>query len=160
MRRIAIAAAVLVLVVIPARAQSPSAEEHIAVTPAMLKWGPAPPSLPSGAQMAVVQGDPTKEGPFVIRAKFPAGYKVPPHWHPTAEHITVLSGAFQVGMGDKMNVAEMKTFPPGSFVALPKEMHHYGRAKVATTIQIHGVGPFALTYVNPSDDPRTNKPTQ
>jgi quercetin dioxygenase-like cupin family protein len=142
------------------KAAATAPAKHAVVTSGDLKWGPAPPSLPAGAEAAVVDGDPTKPGPFVMRAKFPAGYLVPPHWHPTDENLTILSGSFAVGTGDKADEASMKTLGPGDFVHMPKQMHHYAMAKEATTIQIHGMGPFAITYVNPSDDPRKKTATE
>jgi quercetin dioxygenase-like cupin family protein len=102
---------------------------------------------------AVVSGDPTKPGSFVIRLKFPAGYKVAPHWHPTDEHVTVLSGTMALGMGEKFNLASMMTLAAGSYGMLPAEMRHFAMARTAATIQVHGVGPFVLNYVNPADDP-------
>ena len=109
--------------------------------------------------MAVLDGDPGKPAPFVIRAKFPDGYKVMPHFHPTDESVTVLSGTFMVGMGDTWNDSSMTTLKAGDFAKMPKLMHHYAGSKGETIIQIHGTGPFAITYVNPKDDPR-KKSTQ
>lgn len=122
-----------------------------------LTWGPAPPAFNAGAEMAVVDGDPSKPGPFVIRAKFPAGFKVMPHWHPTDESITVISGTLVAGMGEKWDDAAMKTFTAGAFARMPKKTPHYVQAKEATIVQVHGTGPFTLTYVNPNDDPRKKK---
>lgn len=130
---------------------------HIALTPADVKWGQPPPSLPKGAQFAVVSGDPTKTGPFVIRLKFPAGYKIAPHWHPTDEHVTVLAGTMALGMGEKFDRAAMKELPAGSYGMLPAEMRHFAMAKTASTIQVHGMGPFVVNYVNPADDPSKAK---
>jgi quercetin dioxygenase-like cupin family protein len=132
-------------------AQEP--KTHIALTGAEMKWGPAPPSLQKGAELAVISGNPAAAGPFVIRLKVPAGYKVAPHWHPTDEHITVISGTFALGMGDKFDKAAMKEMPAGSYGMLPAEMRHYAMAKTASTVQVHGMGPFVLNYVNPADDP-------
>ncbi len=157
-RSVLLATAVLLAAAATGRAQSPApapAPDHVAFTPAALKWGPAPPALPPGAQVAVLEGDPTKDGPFVLRVKFPAGYKIPPHWHPTDEHVTVLQGALQFGMGEKFDAAALRTYPVGSYFVAAKEMRHFARAKGPTIIQIHTVGPFVLTYVNPADDPRT-----
>jgi quercetin dioxygenase-like cupin family protein len=136
------------------RAQAPAAA-HAGMLPSEIKWGPAPPALPPGAQAAVLAGDPGKEGVFVIRAKFPAGYRIPPHWHPTDELITVLSGTFQFGMGEKFDAAALRSYPAGSFVNAAKEMRHFAQAKGPTVIEVTGAGPFTLTYVNPADDPRT-----
>ena len=129
------------------------AATHVLTTPAELKWGDPPPVLERGASFTVVSGDPSKPGLYVIRLKMPAGYKIAPHWHPADEHVTVISGALSLGMGDKMDTATMKAQPAGGYALLPAEMHHYAMAKTATEIQVHGTGPFALTYVNPADDP-------
>jgi quercetin dioxygenase-like cupin family protein len=116
-------------------------------------WGPAPAVFPAGAQMAVISGDPSKAAPFVVRLKMPAGYKINPHFHPTDENVTVISGTFAVAMGDTFAAAGMKSLPAGGFALLPAQMHHYAMAKVPTVVQVHAMGPFALTYVNPADDP-------
>jgi hypothetical protein len=142
------------------RAQAPAAPQHVALLPAELTWGPAPPALPPGAQMAVLSGDPGKPEPFTIRAKMPAGYKVMPHWHPTIENLTIVSGTFAVGMGEKFDEKALKALPAGSFASMPAEMRHYAMAQTAVEIQVHGTGPFTLTYVNPADDPRPKKPAQ
>jgi quercetin dioxygenase-like cupin family protein len=127
---------------------------HVVVRMDDIKWGPAPPALPAGAQAAIIAGDPGKSGPYVIRAKFPDGYKVPPHWHPTDENVTVLKGTFMAGKGEKFNADSAEALPAGSFVCMPKGMRHFAFAKGETIIQVHGMGPFEITYVNPSDDPR------
>jgi quercetin dioxygenase-like cupin family protein len=103
--------------------------------------------------MAVVSGDPGKVGPFVVRLKMPAGYKIAPHWHPADEHATVLSGSFALGMGEKFDPAALKTLPAGGYALLPAEMRHFAMAKTAAIVQVHGTGPFVLNYVNPADDP-------
>jgi quercetin dioxygenase-like cupin family protein len=131
-----------------------SDKDHVLIRPDDIKWGPAPPVLPAGAEAAVLAGDPSKEGPFVIRVKFPDGYKVPPHWHPTDENVTVLKGTFLMGKGDTLNADATEALPAGSFVRMPKEMHHFALAKGDTIIQVHGIGPFQFTYVNAADDPR------
>ena len=128
---------------------------HIATTADELKWGPAPPALPPGAELAVVSGDPSKAGgAFTIRAKFPDGYKVPPHWHPTDENVTVIQGTINIGMGDKFDESAAKQLPVGSFALMPRKMSHFAFASGETIVQIHGTGPFELNYVNPADDPR------
>ena len=138
----------------PAAAKAAPAK-HVIMTTGDIKWGPAPDGLPAGAQVAVLDGDPAKPGaPFVIRAKMPDGYKVMPHWHPADESLTVISGSFSVGMGDAWNESSLKELKAGEYGRMPKMMHHYAVAKGETVLQIHGVGPFAITYVNPKDDPR------
>jgi quercetin dioxygenase-like cupin family protein len=138
---------------------APSSAQHVAVDADSIKWGSGPASLPPGAQMAVLDGDPGKAVPFVIRAKLPDGYRVGPHFHPTAENVTVVSGTFLVGMGDTFSESSMKTLGTGGFAKMPKGMHHYAMTKGETVIQVHGVGPFAITYVNPNDDPRNKAKT-
>jgi hypothetical protein len=138
-------------------AEHPPAAHATMLNAADLKWGPAPPAFNAGAQMAVVDGDPAKPGPFVLRVKFPDGFKVMPHWHPTDENVTVVSGTLNAGMGEKWDDAAMKTFTAGAFARMPKKSPHYVQAKEETVVQVHGTGPFALTYVNPNDDPRKKK---
>jgi hypothetical protein len=128
---------------------------HAVVTPDDLKWGPAPPGLPPGAQLAVLHGDPSKAGVrFHMRAKFPAGYKVPPHWHPTDENVVVIQGIMMIGAGDTFDESKMHVMPAGSYGLMPMRMHHFAMAKEESLVDIYGTGPFAITYVNPSDDPR------
>ena len=133
--------------------KSASMADHI-ITPDMLKFAPAPPSLPAGADAAGLSGDMSRKGSeFTVRLRVPDGWKIPPHFHPAEEHVTVLQGAFWMGMGDKFDEAALKEMPVGAFHAIPKGVHHYGMAKGQTIIQLHGVGPWGITYVNPSDDP-------
>jgi quercetin dioxygenase-like cupin family protein len=117
------------------------------------KWGPAPPMLPKGVQIAVLSGDPGKSAPFVVRLKLPANTKVPAHHHPTPENITVLSGKFHLGMGDKLDEKNATAFEPGGFESMPANINHYAWADAESVIQIHGQGPFKIEYVNPADDP-------
>jgi len=117
-------------------------------------WGPAPPFLPKGAEFAVYQGDPGKAGVYTIRLKLPAGYVIAPHSHPTDEHVTVISGQLQIGMGDAIDRTSAQTLGPGGFITAPANAHHYAIARGAVIVQVHGLGPFAITYVNPKDDPR------
>jgi quercetin dioxygenase-like cupin family protein len=127
---------------------------HVAIQPDQIKWGPAPPGLPPGAMMAVLDGDPGKDGLYVLRAKFPAGYRIPAHWHTNAEHITVLSGNFYAGAGDKLDKAQATKLGAGGYLGLPGKMHHFAYCEEETVVQIHGMGPFDITYINPADDPR------
>jgi len=146
---------ICLLVLLPAAAL---AMDHMAIHANSLKWGPAPPALPSGAQAAIVTGDPSKDGPYVVRLKVPKGYAVPPHTHPTDENVTVLSGTFHIAMGDKLDKTKGDTVKAGGFFTAKAGMQHYAWASTPVVIQVHGIGPFAITYVNPADDPR-NKPT-
>lgn len=142
-----------------AKSQSTKADAHAAAitTPDNIKWGDPPPVLAPGAQLAVLSGNPGSAGPYVIRLKMPDGYKIMPHWHPTQENVTVISGEFHVGMGDKFEESGMKALPPGSFAPVPPHVHHYAVAKGETVVQVHGMGPFKLTYVNPNDNPAKKK---
>jgi len=124
------------------------------VNPAGLKWGPAPDGLPKGARLAVLSGDPNKKGMFTIRLRFPAGYAVQPHWHPSDELVTVIAGQMSLGMGSKFNRAKAATLVTGGYVVAPAKMNHYAFTKNGAIIQITARGPFAITYVNPKDDPR------
>ena len=139
-------------------AQEGTPSTHVAVAPADLKWGDPPPVFEKGMSFAVVSGDPGKPGPYVVRLKMPAGYKIAPHFHPTDENVTVLSGIFGIGMGDKLDQATAKQLPQGGFVLLPAQMHHYAIAISEAMVQVHGIGPFQLTYVNPADDPGKRAP--
>ena len=134
-------------------AQDAMAPASTIVKPAELKWGPPPPVFAKGATFTVISGDPTKAGDYVVRLKMPAGYKIKPHWHPTDENVTVLSGTFAIGMGDNFDATTMTKLPVGGFVLLPANMHHYAMASTAAMVQVHGMGPFQLTYVHPEDDP-------
>lgn len=125
--------------------------------PKDVTWGPAPPFLPPGAQAAILEGDPSQAGPYTLRLTVPDGYKIPPHTHPTVEHVTVISGEFHLAMGDKFDASKGMALPAGGFAALPAEMSHYAWSKGKSVIQVHGVGPFTITYVDPADDPRTPK---
>ena len=118
-----------------------------------LKWMDGPPSLPSGAQMAVVSGNPGKKGMFTIELKMPANYAVPPHSHPTNEVVKVISGKLHYAMGDKL-MAEAKTLTAGHSVTMKAKMHHWVHAPAPATVRVSGMGPFQITYVDPKDDPR------
>jgi quercetin dioxygenase-like cupin family protein len=124
------------------------------MNPAQMKWGPAPPGLPKGAQATVLSGNPEKEGMFTIRLKFPRGYSVMPHHHPTDELVTVMQGQVALGMGDSFNRAEMKTLSQGGYAAMAAKMNHYVTSPTGGIVQITSHGPFQIVYVNPKDDPR------
>jgi hypothetical protein len=127
-------------------------------TPKSLIWGPAPPFLNPGAQIAVLEGNPAQPGPFTIRLKVPDGFKIMPHSHPTTEHVTVISGLMNAAMGDTFDKAKGGSMPVGSYAVLPAQMNHYAWFKGATIVQVHGEGPFVVNYVNPKDDPSAAKP--
>jgi mannose-6-phosphate isomerase-like protein (cupin superfamily) len=138
-----------------AQAPSATAQVHAVVaTPGSITWGPAPAVLPAGAKAAVLEGDPSQAGAFTLRVWMPDGYTIPPHFHPVTEHVTVVQGTFLVGMGDKLDPSKFSELPVGSFGAIPPGMRHFARAKGEVILQLHGTGPWGLTYVNPADDPR------
>lgn len=138
-----------------AMAASETVKEHVGVmSQDTLKWGPAPPSLPKGAQAAVLAGDPAGPGLWTLRLKLPAGYKIPAHQHPTFEAATLISGSFNVGMGDKLDESKAEKLAAGSFIYLPAKMNHFAFASTESVVQINSEGPFTITYVNSADDPR------
>ena len=126
---------------------------HVMLAPDDVRWGPAPPSLPSGAMLAVVEGKPSERGPFTMRLKFPAGFKVAPHSHPAIEHLTVLSGTINFGMGDTFDVGKLTPMRAGSFIVMPVGTTHFVHTTEETVVQVHGIGPWGVKYVNPNDDP-------
>lgn len=149
--------AVTFALAVSALAALPSVEQN-AFTPDQVKWGPAPPFIPAGAQLAVLEGNPMAEsGDYTIRLKMPDGYKVAPHTHPQRENVTVLSGTLKVGMGDTFDDSKMMSFGAGSFAYLDPTMHHYAGASGETVIQIHGQSPVKFNYINPADDPSMKK---
>ena len=127
--------------------------EHIMVAPKDLTWADVP-SLPPGAKIAVIEGPMNEAKPFTVRLKFPANYKIPAHSHPAIEHVTVISGTFNMGTGDKLDPKQTKALSAGSVAIVQPKINHFGWTKTATIVQLHGVGPWGVTYVNPSDDPR------
>ncbi len=138
----------------PQAAGPHEAAHHTAVPADKVTWGPGPASLPAGAQIAVLLGSPAKEGPFVIRLKFPDGFVVPPHRHSKDEFLTVIAGRFGVGTGEKLDRSAVTPLPQASFVHLPAGMPHFAVASGETVVQINGVGPFDVVYMDPKDDPR------
>jgi quercetin dioxygenase-like cupin family protein len=124
------------------------------------QWGPAPPVLPPGAQIAVLAGNPMQPTAYTIRLKFPAHYAIPAHSHPTDENVVVVSGALTFGMGDKLidNDTKNKTLTAGGFALMPAGMNHYAFTTAQeTTIVLYGQGPVEFKYVSPADDPRAAK---
>ena len=152
MTRIGTIMGALALVLLPL--STVAADEHVIAAPDSLKWGPGPASLPKGAELAVIAGDPAKEGPFVYRIRVPAGYKVQPHTHPGDENITVILGTFHIAMGEKFDESKGTALKAGGFLKAPRGMAHYAWFTEPTVFQVHGVGPWGITYVNPADDPR------
>jgi quercetin dioxygenase-like cupin family protein len=136
--------------------EMPSTDMHL-YPPTTIEWKAGPAALPPGAKMAVLEGDPTKEGPFVVRFQFPDGYHVAPHTHPKTERVTVISGALYLATGEALDRNSAKKLPAGSFGFWPAGMKHTAWSEGETIIQLHGIGPWQINYVNPADDPRNAK---
>ena len=130
-----------------------AAPDHVMYKEKDIQWGEAPPALPAGAKVAVLMGDPGKPGPFILRIKAPSGYRVMPHWHPTTETVTVLSGTFNIGMGDKWDDKALTGLGSGGFITMNAKARHFAICKGETVVQVSGTGPFVINYVDPSDDP-------
>lgn len=131
------------------------AEEAVQLTPGEIEWSPGPSSIPEGAQATVLYGNPSKEGVFALRLKLPDGYHIAPHFHPRPEIVTVISGTFRIGHGEKADRDASEALEPGSFFAFPPDMAHFAYSEGETVIQLNSTGPWALEYVNPKDDPRS-----
>jgi quercetin dioxygenase-like cupin family protein len=131
-----------------------AADDHKMLRPNDVKWSPAPPVLPKGAEASVLHGDPTKEGFFAMRLKFPAGYRVPAHTHPVQEVVTVISGNFKLGMGPDADRSKAQDMPAGSLFAFSPGMPHFAYTDEETVVQITTNGPWGLNYVHAKDDPR------
>ena len=155
MRKLALVPLVFVTAVLAADSKKTTsmAPTHLVVTPEAMQWVDVPPVLPPGAKMTVLEGDPSKKGFFVIRAKMPDGYRIAPHWHPTRERITVISGTLHLAMGDTFDTSKGDAMAAGSFGYMNARMHHYAWTEGPTEIQVAAQGPFQLNYVNPKDDP-------
>ena len=128
--------------------------DHTIVSPPDIKWGKAPPSIPPGAEAAVLYGDPGKEGMFAFRLKLPKGYRIPPHTHPKPEIVTVISGTFRLGMGEISDASKAQPLAAGSFFVMTPGMVHTAFADEDTVVQLNSTGPWGITYVNAKDDPR------
>jgi hypothetical protein len=122
--------------------------------PKEIQWKEGPASLRKGARMVVLEGDPTREGVFTMRLRLPDGFEVAPHWHSQVEHVTVISGLIHFGFGDHFDRAATRPMPVGSLGYWPIGMRHFAWAEGETVLQLHGWGPWTITYVNPADDPR------
>ena len=146
-----------VLVVAQDREKSSGAAEPKMLAAAEMKWAPGPPSLPAGAQMVVLDGDPKQKGPFTFRLRLPAGYKIPPHTHPTAERITVISGAARLGIGEKFDENAGRELKAGDFAVIPAGVPHFAWSPSEAVVQIHSEGPLQRKFVDPADDPSRAK---
>ena len=150
--RIGLALGVALVALAPLSAMA--ADQYTIMQAGSIKWAAAPPSLPKGAQIAVLSGDPGKAEPFVMRVKVPAGYKMAAHTHPTDENLTVISGTLEIGMGDKLDPKKVEALKAGGYVLMPKGMHHYALFPHETVLQVSGIGPFDAVYLNTAEDPR------
>jgi quercetin dioxygenase-like cupin family protein len=155
-----IASMITFLAIVSGAAMGVAADgKQMTSTLADAQWGPAPPMVPPGAQIAVLSGDPSKPAPYTVRLKFPANYLIPAHSHPTDENVVVVSGAVTFGMGQKLDKggAGNKTLAPGGYMLATAGMNHFAYTERESTIVLYGIGPVDFKYVNPSDDPRTAK---
>ena len=146
-------AILIVAAVLLAQALAVAADSPVVLSAKEVKWGAPPPVFPPGAKFAVIAGDPAATCLITVRFEMPAGYTIPPHFHPTDEHVTVLRGSFSLGMGDVIDKSHALTLSAGGYGVAMANMHHYAYTTTGATIQVHMQGPFALTYVNPADDP-------
>ncbi|HTK30102.1 MAG TPA: cupin domain-containing protein [Vicinamibacterales bacterium] len=162
MHKVTTAAALAAMILAAGAALVADGHPHVIAAPKDAQWGPAPPFLPAGAQLAVLSGDPTKPVPYAVRLKLPAGYAIGAHSHPTDENVVVTTGALTFGMGDKLTkAAGNKTLPVGGYALMPASMNHFAYTTGAeTTIVLYGVGPVEFKYVNPKDDPRNATKSQ
>jgi len=149
-----LAAIVVALVTLTPTAGNPQAHgDHLMVAPADLKWADVP-SLPTGAKIAVIEGPMNEAKPFTMRLRLPADYQIPAHFHGAIEHVTVISGTFNMGTGDKLDTKATRALGAGGVAIMPPGTRHFAWTKEETVVQVHGVGPWTVTYVNPEDDPR------
>ncbi|MCC5822786.1 MAG: cupin domain-containing protein [Phycisphaerales bacterium] len=129
-------------------------DTHIQIVADEIAWESGPRSLPDGAEYAVLEGDPSGPGMFVMRLKLPDGFVIPPHTHPGVERVTVISGAFHLGHGGRFDPDRLERLPAGSFTVMPPGMRHFAVAEGETVVQITSIGPWEIDYINPADDPR------
>jgi Domain of unknown function (DUF4437) len=134
--------------------------DHGMLTAAEIAWKDGPASLPKGAKVAVLEGNPAEPGLFTIRLKFPDGYRIAPHWHPAVERVSIIAGTFQLGMGETFDQSKAKALPAGSFVFMAPKMAHFAWVEGETVVQLTGEGPWGITYLNVSDDPRLAKKSE
>jgi quercetin dioxygenase-like cupin family protein len=132
--------------------------EHVLLPADEMRWQPGPAALPPGARMSILSGDPAAAGPFAMRIRIPAGYRIPPHTHPADENVTVLSGRLHIGQGARFDPASATELSAGSYMLMPPGTQHFAFTEEPTIIQLQGVGPWDVIYVNPEDDPRRAQP--
>ena len=153
MRALSITLGALGIVVALVDVPSAFGHDHQMIRPADLKWSDVP-SLPPGAKIAVIEGKMSEAQAFTVRLKFPPNYKLPAHWHPAVERVTVLSGTFHMGTGDKLEPRKAMPLGVGSIAIMQPKTTHFAWTKAETVVQLHGTGPWGITYVNEADDPR------
>jgi quercetin dioxygenase-like cupin family protein len=153
-----LAAGLLCATVVHAQDARPAAavlKSQIMLTPEDIRWGACPPAVPPGASCAVIEGSlATPNALFAYRVRMPDDYRIPPHFHPVDEHLVVISGVFSMGHGDKLDLGATRPMTAGSFIVMPKGMRHFASTRGETIIQVYGIGPWGLTYVDARDDPR------
>lgn len=162
MKKLILLPAVLVFCCLSLLSQQPTAASdmqhsstgHVMINTSDFKWMDAPPGLPKGAKVAVLSGDPSKEGPFALRVTVPENYKVPPHWHPSMENVVVLEGTLYMGSGEKLDESKATALSPGGYSSIPAKAPHWVFSKEKCTFQVNATGPFEIVYINPADDPR------
>jgi quercetin dioxygenase-like cupin family protein len=138
----------------PVRAHQPGQADFRAILPEDIEWKPFA-AFPSSARLAIVVGEPAREGPYTIRVKLPHGTKMMPHSHPEDRMYTVISGIFYIGLGDNFDPEKLQAYPPGSVVILPGNTSHFHWAKSGEYItQVTAIGPLGLEYIDAQDDPR------
>lgn len=147
---------ILLIACTPVAAQDHDAShpDHVMMTPDDHAWSDAPASLPEGARVMVIEGNPAAEGAFTMRLWLPANYTIAPHVHPADEHVTVISGDLYMGLGETFDEGRAEALPPGSFAMMKMGTAHYAFTRGEAVIQLHGIGPWGLTYIDPADDPR------
>jgi len=148
-----VCSAVLCLAAADPQKKAPAKPQAVSLSPAEMKWGDVPPAFPKGAQVTVLHGNPFAKGIFALRLKMPDGYAIAPHWHTQDEQLTILSGTFILHLGDTMD-APAHNLEAGAYHFLPGKMHHAAQAKGEVVLELHGMGPFDIHYLNPADDPR------
>lgn len=131
--------------------------DHVMVTPDDYTWKKGPASLPPGSRVMVIEGNPAEAGPFTLRLWFPADYMIAPHTHPADEHVTVISGALYMGLGATVDQEAARVLPAGSFAMMQAGTVHYAFTEHETIIQLHGIGPWGLSYLKATDDPRSTR---
>jgi Domain of unknown function (DUF4437) len=137
--------------------RKPAVRTWALYVPSEIAWKAGPESLPPGAKVAVLEGDPAKDGFFTIRLLLPDGYRVAPHWHPNVERLTIISGTVNLGTGDRFDAAATKTLPAGTYSAMPPKMTHFAWMTGETVLQLSSIGPWQVIYVDPADDPRNTR---